>query len=116
MDLTVWPHRNLAYHLGELHRSLLTWRQWAGPSARWPRGSGLRLAPNPRSGEVFWRSRRFTYRLSPSGVLEAFTLPETGPDFDFPALLRDIDSFNAKVTGLTQDLQESQLHLGLEAQ
>jgi hypothetical protein len=113
MDLTVWPYRNLAYHLAGLHRSLLTWRQWAGEDAAWPRSASLRLTLKPRSGDLVWQQRHFSYRLAAGGGLDAFHLPESGPDFDFLALTRDLAALNARVIDLTQDLQESQLDLGL---
>ena len=114
MDFTVWPYRNLAYHLSELHRSLLTWRQWAGDSAPWPHSTGLRVSPKPRSGDLFWRQRRFGYRLGGDGSLEALHLPESGLDFDPLILTRDLATLNSSVVDLTQDLQESQLDLNLQ--
>jgi hypothetical protein len=113
MDLTVWPYRNLAYHLAGLHRSLLTWRQWAGEQAPWPRGGGLRLVIKPQSGGIAWQQRRFAYRLAPNGSLAELRLGESGPDFDPMALTRDLAAFNRRVADLTQDLQESQLDLNL---
>ena len=113
MDLTIWPYRNLAYHLSELHRSLLTWRQWAGPSPAWPHSAILRVLPKPLSGELVWRTRHFGYRLVPGGTVSNFRLPESGPDFDPLALTRDLAALNTRVVDLTQDLQESQLDLNL---
>ena len=113
MDLTVWPYRNLAYHLSQLHRSLLTWRQWAGPDASWPRINVLRATPKPRSGELVWRQRQFGYRLAGDGAVAEFRLPESGPDFDPMALTRDLAALNVRVADLTQSLQEAQLPLNL---
>lgn len=113
MDFTVWPYRNLAYHLSGLHRSLLTWRQWAGPDTPWPSAPSLRISMKPRSGEITWHSRHFAYRLTPSLALDAFHLPESGTDFDPLILTRDLAALNSRVLNLTQDLQESQIDLNL---
>jgi hypothetical protein len=113
MDLTVWPYRNLAYHLSQLHHSMLTWRQWAGIEAAWPRSGTLRVTPKPRSGELVWHQRHFGYRLGEAATIAEFRLPESGPDFDPMALTRDLAALNARVVDLTQSLQEAQLPLNL---